>query len=349
MAGTTPTTTTTATATTTSDSDSDSDDDLADGDDSDDDGDEPDLSEIDADYPGDTAPREQVALWMAAEAQRRGLPPELPVMAALVESGMRNLPGGDADSVGFFQMRAGIWDSGPYAGYGSRPKLQLDWFLDHAESVRAQRMARGLPITDSGHYGDWIADVERPAEQYRGRYQLQLDEARQLLRHGPPAEELAAAVDGGSLEPGSRAQAAVAEAKRYLGTPYHWGGSTPDSGFDCSGLVQWAYGKAGISIPRVTDQQIMAPGATKIDRDHLLPGDLIFFRDDSGYVHHVGMSLGGKKFIQAPHTGDVVKISSLNEAYYAQHFTGGRRFDPALEDNRARVMTAIRPDQVTRR
>ena len=74
----------------------------------------------------------------------------------------------------------------------------------------------------------------------------------------------------------------------------------------------------------------MAPGATKVDRDRLLPGDLVFFRDDSGYVHHVGMSLGGKKFIHAPHTGDQVKISSLNEAYYAQHFTGGRRFDPAV-------------------
>ena len=64
-----------------------------------------------------------------------------------------------------------------------------------------------------------------------------------------------------------------------------------------------------------------------MDRKHLLPGDLVFFRDSSGDVHHVGMSLGGDKFIQAPHTGDVVKISSLKESYYAGQFTGGRRFD----------------------
>ena len=144
-------------------------------------GGEADLGDVDAVYPGDLAPPEQVAAWMAAEGQRRGLPAELPVMAALVESGMRNLPGGDADSVGFFQMRTSIWNRGDYAGYDQQPQLQLDWFLDHAEEVRRQRMAQGLPVRDPNHYGEWIADVERPAEQYRGRYQLRLAEARELL------------------------------------------------------------------------------------------------------------------------------------------------------------------------
>ena len=102
-------------------------------------------------------------------------------MAALVESGLSNLDGGDADSVGFFQMRLGIWNSGEYAGYPTRPELQLEWFLDHAEAVGKQRAARGLPLDDPRGYGEWIADVERPAAQYRGRYQLRLDEARELL------------------------------------------------------------------------------------------------------------------------------------------------------------------------
>ncbi len=258
---------------------------------------------------------------MAGEAQRRGLPPELPVMAALVESGLRNLPGGDADSVGFFQMRVSIWNRGDYAGYADRPELQLDWFLDHAEQV-------GGRAGDGGGYGEWIADVERPAEQYRGRYQERLDEARDLLRRArPPVEEL---VDGAAIHSGSHARAALAEARKYLGTPYQWGGSSPRTGFDCSGLVQWAYAEAGIRIPRVTDQQILAEGATKVDRRHLLPGDLVFFRDATGYVHHVGMSLGGNRFLHAPHTGDVVKVSSLKEPYYAEQFTGGRRFDPAV-------------------
>ena len=108
--------------------------------------------------------------------------------------------------------------------------------------------------------------------------------------------------------------------------------------------MQWAYAKAGIQIPRVTDQQILASGATKVGRKHLLPGDLVFFRDASGYVHHVGMSLGGDRFIEAPRTGLKVRISSLKDPYYAQQFTGGRRFDaPVDRGNEARVMPAITP------
>ena len=102
-------------------------------------------------------------------------------MASLVESGMTNLHCGDADSVGFFQMRVGIWNQGEYAGYPEKPELQVKWFLDQAEAVKDARVAAGKPIDDPNSFGEWIADVERPAEQYRGRYQLQLDEAQGLL------------------------------------------------------------------------------------------------------------------------------------------------------------------------
>ena len=295
-----------------------------------------DLGDSAGSYPGDDASQPEVAAWMGSEAQRRGLPAELPVMAGLVESGLRNLSGGDADSVGFFQMRVGIWNQGDYAGYPDKAELQLKWFLDQAAAVKQQRIAAGKPVNDPGSYGDWIADVERPAVQYRGRYQLRLEEARGLLRQGAQSgggrgdggAQLEPIVDGGgSGASGPRAEAAVATARRYLGTPYRWGGSTPQTGFDCSGLVQWAYAKAGIQIPRTSEQQILASNGRAVDRRHLVPGDLVFFRDSSGDVHHVGMSLGGDKFIHAPHTGDVVKISSLKESYYAGQFTGGRRFD----------------------
>jgi hypothetical protein len=119
---------------------------------------------------------------------------------------------------------------------------------------------------------------------------------------------------------------------KYKGTPYLWGGSRPQTGFDCSGLVQWAYAKQGIQIPRVTDQQILAGNGTAVDRKELVAGDLVFFRDPSGYVHHVGISMGGDKFLHAPHTGDVVKESSLDEPYYAEQFAGGRRFDATPVD-----------------
>jgi hypothetical protein len=269
-------------------------------------------------------------------------------MAALVESGLSNLDHGDADSVGFFQMRLSIWNQGEYAGYPGDPERQLDWFLDHAVAVKEQRLAAGEPVHDPNAYGDWIADIERPAVQYRGRYQLQLGEAHDLLRHVPRAPrdggdgaqlELVADGGGGGAA-GPRALAAVHEARRYLGTPYHWGGSTPQTGFDCSGLMQWAYAKAGIQIPRTSEMQILAGSGKPVARDQLQPGDLVFFRDSSGDVHHVGMSLGGDRFIQAPHTGDVVKISSLKESYYAEQYTGARRFDMS-GGQRAQAAVAI--------
>jgi hypothetical protein len=129
-------------------------------------------------YPGDDAPKERIAAWMATGAGARGLPGELPVMAALVESGLRNLPGGDLDSAGYFQMRKRYWDQGEYAGYATNPPLQLQWFVDSA--------IRNTPAdpADSAGWGAWIANVEKPAEQYRSRYQPRLAEARWLVAAG---------------------------------------------------------------------------------------------------------------------------------------------------------------------
>jgi cell wall-associated NlpC family hydrolase len=307
-------------------------------------------------YPGDTAPPAVIAAWMARDAQAAGLPPELPVMASLVESGLHNLTGGDRDSVGFFQMRSGIWDRGAYAGFGQNPELQMRWFIDHALAIKARRIAEGDATygQDPNTYGNWVADVEVPYEPYRGRYQLRLDDARALLAQAgtTPAPVAAgapvtadAAVDGAPAVPAAdvagpvidiapgvpvmdaeaaspTALNAIRIAAQYLGTPYHFGGASPQSGFDCSGLMQWAYSHAGVSIPRVTYDQIDV--GIPVDRAHLVPGDLVFFQHD-GDVHHVGMYLGGGRFLQAPHTGDVVKVSSLDEPYYAEQFAGGRR------------------------
>ena len=132
-------------------------------------------------YPGDSARQAQLAQWLASEAKKAGLPPELPVMASLVESGVKNVKGGDADSAGFFQMRVGIWDNGPYRGYRTNPQLQAKWFIDNALAVKKARLAAGKSVTDPGSFGEWIADIERPAAQYRYKYQLRLTEARKLI------------------------------------------------------------------------------------------------------------------------------------------------------------------------
>jgi hypothetical protein len=135
-------------------------------------------------YPGDRASQAQLAKWLADEAEKAGLPRELPVMASLVESGIKNVKGGDADSAGFFQMRVGFWDQGPYKGYRQDPRLQAKWFIDQALAIKRKRIAAGDVNfgKDPSKWGEWIADVERPAAQYRYKYQTRLSEARGLVR-----------------------------------------------------------------------------------------------------------------------------------------------------------------------
>lgn len=137
-------------------------------------------------YPGDAAPKAELAAWIAAGAIARGLPAELPVMGALVESEITNAPAAGQDSAGFFQIRTSIWDQGEYAGFPDHPELQLEWFADQSISVNQRRADGGqTPYgQDSAAWGMWVADVLRPPEQYRGRYQLRLTDARVLIAAG---------------------------------------------------------------------------------------------------------------------------------------------------------------------
>lgn len=108
----------------------------------------------------------------------------------------------------------------------------------------------------------------------------------------------------------------VLEVKKYKGIPYQWGGSGPEA-FDCSGLVQWTIKKTyGIMIPRTTSLQFKKWGKSmKKDLKNSLPGDFIYFkkRNVNQAVTHVGIYLGDNKFIHAPKTNDVVKVSDLRE------------------------------------
>jgi cell wall-associated NlpC family hydrolase len=106
--------------------------------------------------------------------------------------------------------------------------------------------------------------------------------------------------------PSTLGEAAVSEALKELGTPYVWGGAAP-GGFDCSGLVSWAYAQAGLGgLPHFTGA-LWASG-THISASELAPGDLVFYNG----LNHVGMYIGGGNFVEAPHTGDVVKITSMS-------------------------------------
>jgi peptidoglycan DL-endopeptidase CwlO len=109
----------------------------------------------------------------------------------------------------------------------------------------------------------------------------------------------------------------VGIAMHYLGVPYVWGGSSP-RGFDCSGLVVYVFAQIGVSLPH--SSYAMYTMGTPVSMSQLQPGDLVFFTGAS----HMGIYIGGGQFIHAPHTGDVVKISSMS-GYYSSNFVGGRR------------------------
>lgn len=105
----------------------------------------------------------------------------------------------------------------------------------------------------------------------------------------------------------------VAYAANFLGTPYVWGGTTPNPGFDCSGFVRYVYAHFGVQLGRATYDQIHNGYA--VSRDQLQPGDIVFF-GKNGSPTHEGMYIGNNSYIHAPHTGDVVKISSLTRSDY---------------------------------
>jgi murein DD-endopeptidase len=109
-----------------------------------------------------------------------------------------------------------------------------------------------------------------------------------------------------------------------LGTPYRYGGSTP-RGFDCSGLVYYAYYKAGIRVPRSTMAQYRH--ARPVALNNLQPGDLVFFRNAYRSVSHVGIYAGNGRFIHAPSRGRVVSYDSLDDPYWKKRLVAAGRYD----------------------
>ena len=127
-----------------------------------------------------------------------------------------------------------------------------------------------------------------------------------------------------------RASDMVITALNFLGVPYRRGGNTADSGFDCSGFTRQVFETSlGLMLPRRADDQAKARGLVVVKRDELQPGDLVFFNTLKRTFSHVGIYVGEGRFIHSPKPGGEVRVESMNFAYWAKRFTGGRRADAA--------------------
>ena len=185
------------------------------------------------------------------------------------------------------------------------------------QSQLAERQALYSSIKDQ------IAQLEAAERARQARLAAQAKAAANQQQSAPaPAPAPAPSSgdsSGSSAPPPATHSSVVSIALQYLGVPYVWGGASP-SGFDCSGLTMYAYAKVGVYLPHNAAMQYGMGSA--VSQSQLAPGDLVFF---SG-LSHVGMYIGGGRFVHAPHTGDVVKISSLSEYWYAATYVGARRY-----------------------
>ncbi|MGH3058183.1 MAG: peptidoglycan-binding protein, partial [Gaiellaceae bacterium] len=179
---------------------------------------------------------------------------------------------------------------------------------------------RALGVSADGLYGP----VSRAAVRaYQQRHGLIVDGVVGPQTLGALGIRRSAGGGGGEKvsapEPSSRGARVASSATRYLGIPYRWGGSSPSTGFDCSGFVMYLYRQVGVSLPHNAAMQYGHGRA--VSRGSLRRGDIVFFNG----LGHNGIYLGGGRFIHSPSSGDVVKISRLSEGWYSSRYVGARR------------------------
>jgi peptidoglycan DL-endopeptidase CwlO len=159
---------------------------------------------------------------------------------------------------------------------------------------------------------DEIAEIQAAEAERQRRLQAQAEQRLSTSSSGGGGG------GGGGNPPPGNYGGVVGIAMQYLGIPYRWGGASPSTGFDCSGFVMYVFAQVGVSLPHNAAMQYGY--GSPVSRANLQPGDLVFFNG----LGHNGIYIGGNQFIHSPHTGDVVKISSLT-GWYDYTFYGARR------------------------
>ena len=140
----------------------------------------------------------------------------------------------------------------------------------------------------------------------------------------PAAALQASDAEAGTDSEDGKVKSLLQKALALLGTPYRWGGTDPDKGFDCSGLVGYVFRNAlGVELPRVS-RDMARTGQLVTERAKLAAGDLVFF-GRRGRVDHVGIYVGEGRFVHAPSTGGTVRLDHLDGPYWRDHYSGARR------------------------
>jgi cell wall-associated NlpC family hydrolase len=225
-----------------------------------------------------------------------------------------------------FQRRAGLQDDGvpgPLTmralGKLGRPRfgsrllvgVRVGWDVSVLQFVLARH---GFPSPLDGALGERTHAAIRKYQRYAG---LEVDGV------AGPATLRALRQASGAPAGDSLGARAVAIAERYLGVRYVWGGANPRTGFDCSGLVTYVYGRLGISLPHFSRSQWRA--GRRVVRGDLIPGDLVFFEPSRHGPGHVGIYLARGWLIEAPRAGEVVRISTITEKARALKYVGAVR------------------------
>jgi cell wall-associated NlpC family hydrolase len=140
----------------------------------------------------------------------------------------------------------------------------------------------------------------------------------------------------------------VVGALNMIGVRYRWGGNSPDSGLDCSGFVRYVFQDTlGLALPRRAEE--MSHVGAKVRMADLKPGDLVFFNTMRRTFSHVGIYIGGNKFVHSPSTGSTIRVDDLDDRYWEKRFTGARRIETAFPVNadalRKRVSATIGAEQ----
>ncbi len=156
----------------------------------------------------------------------------------------------------------------------------------------------------------------------------ELDDMQRLLKEKGLLVQLGDQIGLARISMGEKASELVMNAMGFLGVPYMRGGSSAETGFDCSGFVRAMYQQTvGLILPRRADQQ--AAATTTIDKSELRPGDLVFFNTMRRTFSHVGIYIGDNKFIHSPRSGSEVRVEDMRLAYWKTRFNGARRVDSA--------------------